>query len=258
MINNLLNMETIIKIFNSMDELSLYFGELLKEHINALPEEETFSIALSGGSTPKAVFRFIAEHFNKEIDWEKVQLFWGDERCVPPDDKESNYRMAKENLLDKVPIPEANIFRIKGENHPLEEALKYKKVVEQNVPMVEVMPVFDLFMLGMGEDGHTASVFPDHPELFRSDKLFEVAIQPETGQQRITATGRLINHSRMIVFLVTGEAKSTVAANILNKTENWRKFPASMVHPHNGKTYWLLDEEAASKLDDKTRIELKN
>lgn len=242
-------MKPTIKIFNNMDKLSLYFGELLKQQIDELSEGETFSMALSGGSTPKAVFSYLAEHFKKEISWEKVQLFWGDERCVPPGDKESNYRMAKESLLDQVPIPESNIFRIKGENDPHEEALDYKKVVEQNVSMVEVMPVFDLFMLGMGDDGHTASVFPDHPELFRSDKLFEVALHPETGQQRITATGKLINHARMIVFLVTGESKATVLANILNKTGDWVRFPASMVHPHNGKLYWLLDKGAASKLE---------
>ena len=251
-------METTIKIFNNMDELSLFFGELLKERINELPEGHNFSMALSGGSTPKAVFRFLAEHFNKQIPWEKVQLFWGDERCVPTDDKESNYRMANENLLTHIPIPESNIFRIKGEIDPQEEALKYKKVVEQNVTMEEVMPVFDLFMLGMGDDGHTASVFPDHSELFQSDRLFEVAVHPETGQQRITATGKLINHARVIVFLVTGEAKSSVVADILNKTGPWEKFPAAMVRPHNGKLYWLLDEGAASKLDDKIRSEFKN
>ena len=251
-------METEIKIFQNTDELSQYFGELLKQQIDELTEGETFSMALSGGSTPKAVFHFLAEHFNEQIPWERVQLFWGDERCVPPDDKESNYRMAKESLLSHIPIPEANIFRIKGENHPQEEALEYKKVVEQNVSMMEVMPVFDLFMLGLGDDGHTASVFPDHPELFRSDKLFEVSLHPETGQQRITATGKLINHSRNIVFLVTGKAKSTVVANILDKTGQWEKFPASMVHPQNGKLYWLLDKGAASKLKNKNISDLKS
>lgn len=250
-------METTIKIFNNIDELSLYFGKLLKQSIDELPEDQTFSIALSGGSTPKAVFYFLAQHFKEQIAWEKVQLFWGDERCVPPDDKESNYRMAKESLLNHIPIPESNIFRIKGENPPTDEALEYKKVIEQHVSMVEVMPVFDLFMLGMGDDGHTASIFPDHPEVFRSDRLFEVAVHPETGQQRITATGKLINHSRRIVFLVTGEAKSSVVANILNKTGQWEMLPASMVHPHNGTLYWLLDEEAASKLKDKASIDLK-
>lgn len=250
-------MGTTIKIFNNMDSLSLYFGELLKQSIDELPEGHTFSMALSGGSTPKAVFRYLAEHYKEQIAWEKVQLFWGDERCVPPDEEESNYRMAKESLLDHIPIPESNIFRIKGENHPQEEALEYKKVVEQNVSMVEVMPVFDLFMLGMGDDGHTASIFPDHPELFRSDKLFEVAVHPETGQQRITATGKLINHSRKIVFLITGEAKSSVLANVLNKTGQWEMLPAAMVKPHNGNLYWLLDEGAASKLMNKVNSGLK-
>ena len=239
-----------------MDELSLYFGELLKQRINALPEGHTFTMVLSGGSTPKAVFSYLAKHFNKQIAWEKLRLFWGDERCVPPDDKESNYRMANESLLSHVPIPESNIFRIRGENHPQKEALAYEERVKQNVPMTDGMPVFDIFMLGMGEDGHTVSIFPDHLELFHSDKLFEVAVHPETGQQRITATGKLINHARSIVFLVTAEAKSTVVATILEKGKGREKFPASLVHPKNGELYWLLDEGAASKLDVKTSSDL--
>ncbi|HAH56978.1 MAG: 6-phosphogluconolactonase [Lentimicrobium sp.] len=243
-------METTIKVFNNIDELSFYFGKLLKQGVDELPEDQTFSLALSGGSTPKAVFNFLAQHFKEQVAWEKVLVFWGDERCVPPDDKESNYRMAKESLLSLVPIPELNIFRIRGENIPHTEASAYEEKVKQNVYRVDKMPVFDLFMLGMGDDGHTVSIFPDHPELFRSDKLFEVAVHPESGQQRITATGKLINHARNVVFLVTGEAKSSMVATILEKGKGWEKLPAAMVHPEKGTLYWLLDEEAASKLDE--------
>lgn len=251
-------MKTTIKIFGNTDELSLYFGALVELRIKELPEGQNFTMVLSGGSTPKAVFSYLAKHFNKQIDWEKAHLFWGDERCVPPEDSESNYRMARENLLSHVPIPESNIFRIKGENYPQKEALAYEERVKQNVPMTDGVPLFDLFMLGMGDDGHTASIFPDHPELFHSEKLFDIAVHPETGQQRITATGKLINHARSIVFLVTGEAKSAVVATILEKGKGLEKFPASMVHPINGELYWLLDEGAASKLDDKTSSELKH
>lgn len=244
-------MKTTIKVFNKMDKLSLYFGELIEQRINALPEGQVFTMALSGGSTPKAVFSFLAKHFNKQIAWGKLRLFWGDERCVPPDDKESNYRMANESLLSHVPVPESNVFRIRGENNPQKEALDYEDRVKQNVPMVNGVPVFDIFMLGMGDDGHTVSIFPDHPELFHSEKLFDVAVHPETHQQRITATGKLINHAHSVFFLVTGEAKSAVVANILNKTGDWEKFPAAMVRPANGSLYWLLDEGSALKLEEK-------
>lgn len=244
-------MKNEIKICKSIDTLSQFLGELLKQRINEIPDGCYFSIALSGGSTPKAVFRFLVQHFSQQISWEKILIFWGDERCVPPNDKESNYKMAKESLLDLVPIPKSNIFRIKGENDFKKEALEYENIIKQKIPLINGVPAFDFFMLGLGTEGHTASIFPNHLELFHSEKLFDIATHPETHQNRITATGKLINHARFTVFLVTGEAKSTIVANILNQKPGWEEFPASLVQPKNGKLLWLLDEKAASKLNNK-------
>jgi len=245
-------MKNEIKICENIDKLSRFFGEILKQRVNEIPDGHYLSIALSGGSTPKAVFQFLAQHFSQQIDWEKALIFWGDERCVPPVDNESNYKMAKESLLDFVSVPDSGIFRIKGENNPNKEALEYENIVKQKVPLINGVPSFDFFMLGIGPDGHTASIFPNHLELFHSEKLFDIATHPETHQTRITATGKLINNARFTVFLATGETKSTVVAKILEQKPGWEKLPASLVQPKNGKVLWLLDEKAASKLKNKT------
>ncbi|GAB1405563.1 6-phosphogluconolactonase [Lentimicrobium sp.] len=242
-------METIVKVFENVDHLSAYFGEMLKQHIHALPVKRGFTISLSGGSTPRAIFNYLAKHFNESIAWSNLRLFWGDERCVTPDSQESNYRMAVESLISRVAIPKSNVFRIEGEKNPPEQAKEYQQKVIQNVAMINGRPAFDLFMLGLGEDGHTASIFPNQPDLFVSEKLFEVAIQPESGQQRITATPVLINQSRNIVFLVTGESKAGMVARILKKHEGWEHLPAAHIKSINGNVYWLLDKAAASKLN---------
>jgi len=157
--------------------------------------------------------------------------------------------MAKESLLDHVPIPATNIFRIRGEADPYIEAGRYAEAVGQYVPSYHVTPQFDFIMLGLGEDGHTASIFPGDLHLFRSDRLFEVAENPDTKQKRITATGKMINQARHIVFLITGESKAEMAARIIKKREGWKKLPASKIHPENGELLWLLDDRAAMKLN---------
>lgn len=238
-------MQKEIRIFSSIQELAQFFAEKLAFYVNGTPAGSFFSIMLSGGSTPRQVFNYLAANFRNRIDWQKVKVFWGDERCVLPDTDESNFRMAKESLLDHVSIPENNVFRIKGEAVPSTEAKRYEEVIRQNVSSIQNIPRFDLIMLGLGEDGHTASIFPDNLHLFNSDKLFEVAEHPLTQQKRITATGAMINNSRHIIFIVTGESKAEMVARIIERKELWEKLPASLVHPENGELLWLLDEKAA-------------
>lgn len=244
-------MTRTIKIVNSNDELSLVFAKELLARISEIPDGDFFSMALSGGSTPRTVFEFLTKKYSDKINWKKVLIFWGDERCVPPGDNESNFKMAKESFLSHISIPESNIFRIKGENDPKKEAFVYENIVKQKVSMINGIPAFDFFMLGLGSEGHTASIFPNRLELFHSEKLFDIASHPVTQQKRITATGKLINYARFIVFLVTGEAKSEIVAKILDKKSGWGNLPASLVHPENGELLWLLDDEAASKLLNK-------
>ena len=244
-------MTRTIKILKSSDALSLVFTKELMARINEIPDGYFFSMALSGGSTPRKVFEFLVEKYAHKINWKKVRVFWGDERCVPPDDNESNFMMAKASFLTHIPIPESNIFRIKGENDPEREAFEYENIILKNVRIINGIPAFDFFMLGLGTDGHTASIFPDHLELFHSEKLFDITSHPVTHQIRITATGKLINNARFIVFLATGEAKSAVVAKILDKKSEWENLPASLVRPENGALLWLLDEKAASNLLNK-------
>jgi len=216
--------------------------------MKVLPEKHFFSIALSGGSTPSSIFQYLAANFRETLAWDRLLVFWSDERCVAPDDHESNFRMTKESLLDHVPIPTTNIFRIKGEDNPALEAERYAKAVGQFIPSYNDIPRFDLMMLGLGDDGHTASIFPGNLHLFNSKKLFEIAEHPKTMQKRITATGTLINNAQTVAFLVTGEAKSEMAATVLYRKPGSENLPASLVDPVNGDLLWLLDEKAAGKL----------
>jgi len=242
-------MGNTIKIFKSIDELSHFFAQIIETGIRQLAQGEFYSIALSGGSTPRKVFEYIALHFKQKIDWQKVQVFWSDERCVDPESEESNYRMAKESLLDKVPIPAKNIFRIHGEADPSPEADRYSEIIRKHVPDQNNIPRFDMMMLGLGDDGHTVSIFPGSLNLFNSDKLCELAENPYSKQKRITVTGKIINHARIAVFLVTGESKAEIVSRIIEKKEGYEQFPASMVNPQEGELIWLLDGQAADKLD---------
>ena len=237
-----------VKVFESTDELANFFGNMLAESINKIPEGSFFTIALSGGSTPKKVFEFLAANFKDKIDWQKVLVYWGDERCVNPENEESNYRMVKESLLQYVAIPTDNIFRIKGEEEEPKEAIRYSEVIKENVPQVNNIPRFDLMMLGLGDDGHTASIFPDNLQLFESEKFCEVAINPYSGQKRITLTGKIINQSKIIVFIAIGESKSEMVAKIIERKNGCEFLPASKEKPENGELVWLLDKPAANGL----------
>ena len=242
-------MENSIKIFKSVDELSDFFAQKIAAGIRQTSSGNFYSIALSGGSTPRKVFEYIALHFKDQIEWQKVRVFWSDERCVDPESDESNYRMAWECLLDLVAIPSDNIFRIYGEADPSAEAIRYSEIIRQNVASQQAIPQFDMMMLGLGEDGHTVSIFPGNLDLFTSNKLYEIAENPYTKQKRITVTGKVINQSKIVVFLVTGESKAAMVVRIIKKHEGYHNVPASRVQPENGELIWLLDEHAANKLN---------
>jgi len=236
-------MKNVIKILDTVDELAEYFASLLVFRIAGTSGNQPFSWLLSGGNTPKLFFRKIATNFRDSIDWNRVQIFWGDERCVGPEDEDSNYKMAWENLLDHIPIPASNIFRIRGETIPGAEAIRYGELFARNIRPFSGIPQADLVMLGMGEDGHTASIFPANIDLFKSNALFETSEHPVTKQKRITATGRVINRAKMVVMLAPGEAKAPRVAQILNRLDGWDRLPAAHVKPENGEMIWLLDRE---------------
>ena len=235
----------MINIFKSPKETVKEFSKYLAKEINNSTENnENFFIALSGGSTPQLLFKKLNKKYKDKIDWSYVHIFWGDERCVAAEDPESNYGMAKELLLSFIDIPKGNIHYINGEENPEEEAISYSEGMLDNLPIKNGLPCFDLCLLGLGDDGHTASIFPNQMELLNSNKICEVAIHPETEQRRITITGDVINNSKNVSFLVTGEAKRKIVAEIIDQGKGYLNYPASYIKPSHGKLSWYMDEEA--------------
>ena len=228
--------------------LANFFATLFKMETTSLPEGSYYSVALSGGSTPLHIFDNIAKYGKNMVNWSKIRFFWGDERCVPPDHEESNYKMTKEHLLDHLPIPHENVFRIQGENDPVKEAKRYSELVRNQLPIEGNRPVFDLVMLGIGDDGHTASIFPPDIALFDQDEYYIATQNPYSGQNRISATGQITNYARRTIFVATGKAKAPIISTIITKGEGFELYPASKVDPINGHVEYALDREAASML----------
>lgn len=234
-----------LKIAKTKQEVALDFSRYLAILIAA---REEVHIALSGGSTPKIVFDELAANFQEDINWKGVHLYWGDERCVDPTDHESNYKMTVEHLISKIEIPKENIHRIKGENEPEYEAKRYSELLNENLPKSDGVPSFDLVILGMGDDGHTASIFPHEIDLWHSERYCEVAIHPDSGQKRVSIVGVIINNAQIVTFLVTGANKVDKVDEIINKKGDFEKYPASLVAPKSGDLIWFLDAPAAGNI----------
>lgn len=220
------------------EEFSTYFAKLVKGY-------GTFHLALSGGSTPKLIFDVLASQYGETIDWSQIYFYWGDERCVLPTDEQSNFKMTQEHLFSKIKVPKENIHRVLGENQPMGEAMRYANLLEINLDRVDGIPQFDLVLLGMGDDGHTASIFQHEIELWEADDHCVVATHPDTGQKRVSITGTVINNAKEIIFLVTGESKAEKVQEIFDKIGDYKKYPAALVQPQSGKLTWFMDEAAA-------------
>lgn len=245
-------MERRIKIFPTAFILAESLANVIVNKITTAGRKKSFfSIALSGGKTPGILFSILGDHFSAAADWRLVHFFWVDERCVPPGDHDSNYGMAKAAIFDKISIPDSNIHRIRGEEDPNTEVLRYARELNKIAGKKNGLPVFDITILGMGEDGHVASIFPGNEFLFFSDELCSVAEHPSSGQKRITLSGKLINNSRDIYFMVTGKNKATIVNEILGEESTVKRYPSSLVAGNAGKTYWYIDMEAAALLGNK-------
>ena len=237
-----------IKIFEKSNDIAEYLAEFIISKLNLLSDEDSFCLVVSGGNSPKNIFSYMALHYKDKINWSKIKLFWVDERCVSPKDIQSNYRMVFDSLISKISIPLNNIFRIMGEENPITEAKRYSAVINQNVPTYNGMPRFDLVLLGIGEDGHTASIFPNNLSLFSAQDICAVTIIGQTNQNRITITGRIINNADTIFFISTGKNKADIISKIV-KEESWKIYPASLVNPKNGILKFLLDKDASFLVD---------
>lgn len=239
-------MEKTVKIFASPYELAEKFAEGLVSLIaDSVKRKTPFTIVLSGGSTPELLYSVLGDHFSASVSWDNVHFFWGDERCVPPGSRDSNYGMAGRALLSKINIPLANIHRIRGEEDAEKEAIRYSREISVHTRIKNGIPAFDLIILGLGEDGHTASVFPSNIGLMESEKICETAIHPVSRQKRVTITGRVINNAERVSFMVTGKNKAAIVERILNNRPEAVNYPASLIVPEYGILTWLLDKEAA-------------
>ena len=237
----------MIHIFKSAEELAVALSdELIRMFGAANRAGQPYNIALSGGSTPRLLFQKMAAAMGDGELREKLNFFWVDERCVPPDHPDSNYRMTHESLFRPLSMGPARIHRMRGEEEPLAEAERYAALLRSLLPRREGLPRFDLILLGMGTDGHTASIFPDQMHLLLSEKICEAARHPETGQHRITLTGPVINNADRVCFMITGRNKAAVLDRILNDQDRAIEYPAAFIRPDHGKLEWYLDEDAAS------------
>ena len=209
-----------------------------------------FTVALSGGSTPKGVYTLLSKaEISQQIPWSRVYLFWGDERCVPPTHPESNYRMAAETLLSHVPIPPRNIYRIPTERDPLPAASAYEAMLREAFALADnAWPRFDLILLGIGTDGHTASLFPATAGLHENTRLVIAHYVDKLQAWRVTLTPPVLNNAAHVVFLVCGADKAAPLREILQGPLQSERLPAQLVRPAKGTLLWLVDEAAASLL----------
>ncbi len=209
-------------------------------------------VAISGGTTPKAMFALLADAsqpFAKQVPWDKLELFWVDERCVPPDDAESNYRMTREALLSKVPLAAERVHRMEGELEPEVAAARYEAAIRNGFKLEGAeTPTFDLVLLGMGDDGHTASLFPHTEALDEMSHIVVANYVPQKDTWRITLTWPVINQARQVAFLIEGAGKAQVLHDVLLGAYEPERYPSQIIRPASRRLTFLLDAAAAAKL----------
>lgn len=242
------DLDTVLEIQQDKEALSRTVAEAIVARINqTCVTRDRFSMVLAGGSTPEMLYKLLATEYASAIPWERMMLYWGDERYVSHTDPKSNYRMAKEALLDHVPIPQDQIFPMPtNPTNPKEAATSYANVLKRTLDATEGR--FDLVLLGMGDDGHTASLFPGSPALEVNDVTVVAAPAPVEPRQRITLTYPIINDAREIYFLVSGEGKASALRCAMGKPSHITECPSGRVAPRDGRMIWWVDEPAASLL----------
>ncbi len=237
-----------IRIFTDGADLAAAAADcLISLAATAVAERGRFSVALSGGATPEATYtRLATKACASRVDWPRVHVFWGDERCVPPDHPGSSFRTAKLTLLDHVPLPQSNIHRVRGELDPETAAQAYSAELEAFFG--NRWPSFDLILLGLGNDGHTASLFPGSPALAeRQHSVVAVTAHYENRPaQRVTLTVPAINRARNVIFLVAGNSKAAIVASVLERRS--ARYPAQLIRPTAAQPTWMLDVAAARLL----------
>lgn len=233
------------KIYNTAADVVESLASDLKQYSQ---QNRPVHISLSGGSTPKMLFQYLAQApYNTEIQWQNLHFWWGDERCVAPDDAESNYGEANTLLFSHVDIPAENIHRILGENDPKQEAERFGQEMAELIPQSAGIPQFDWILLGVGGDGHTASLFPGKTH-YDDEHLAIVATHPESGQFRVSKTAKVLETAKRISYLVLGSGKQDIVMEIHTTPAADLPYPAAKIVARNGDTEWYLDQDAAKKL----------
>ena len=240
-----------VRVYRDAGEVALkaarHFARLADQYVVGCGR---FTVALSGGSTPRAMFSLLsAAPFLDTVPWDSIYFFWGDERCVPPDHADSNYRMAHETLLSKVPVPAEHVFRIPAERpDPANAADEYAATLTNF--FANDAPRFDLIFLGMGPDGHTASLFPGTAALHVADKVAVANYVEKFNAHRITLTAQTINNARNVTFVVAGPDKAEALHEVLEGAHQPELYPSQLIHPQQGSLLWMVDEAAAARLTE--------
>jgi len=241
----------VVRVYADHEALSRAAAELFVRQANeAIKNRGRFSVALSGGHTPQRAYELLAgPPFNTQVDWGRAHVFWGDERCVPPDDPRSNARMAREKLLDHVPVPPANIHPIACADSAKNGARSYESLLRS---FFDGCPKsFDLVFLGLGTDGHTASLFPGTPALLEKDRWVTEIYSEKEAIHRVTLTAPILNQALILAFITSGASKAGMLREVLNERHEPERFPARLIKPdcYGGKLYWLADKDSASLVE---------
>jgi 6-phosphogluconolactonase len=248
-----MNKNKNIHAYPSKEKLVTATAALVADCIEqAIQQNGLCNMALSGGSTPGGVFSLLASSpYRDRVDWCRLHLFWGDERMVPPEHQGSNFRMVQETLLDHIKIPDENVHRIRGEIAPEEAAAEYAELLHTHFKAD--LPCFDLILLGLGEDGHTASLFPETDAVEEYEKHAVAVFVPKLSAWRVTLTLPVFNAARKVLFLVSGKSKSEIVQRIMSNKQPDKELPATMVNPQNGEIHWMLDSEAMVLINKNAR-----
>jgi 6-phosphogluconolactonase len=238
-----------VLVFDTPEQVAQAAAERFVNYsIASIHERGSFAVALAGGATPRRAYELLGtDEFKDRVNWLRVNLFFSDERMVPPDLPESNYRMVSDALISRVPLPPENVHRIKGETAPQASAESYEAELKSFFGTTS-WPRFDWVWLGMGDDGHTASLFPGSDALKENAKWVIATRHPRTGQARITLTLPVFNSAARVTFLVTGEKKAAPLARVLHDDATIEEMPAQKIRPVNGILEWLVDRAVASEL----------
>jgi len=235
----------MIRVFSDLEGISQAAAEIFVDlAVQAIAMRGRFSVALSGGNTPRRLHEILAEQ--TKINWQAIHIFWGDERCVPADDSRSNFRMARETLFSHVPLPAENIHTMRGDLSPADAASQYE--LDLRAFFGDAPPILDLVFLGLGDNAHTASLFPRTPVLAEKERWVSEVYVAELDMHRITLTAPLINQADQVVFLVSGADKAAALQKVLEGAPQPLQYPAQLIHPASGHPIWLVDKAAGQKL----------